>query len=105
MKPRGGLSVHFDNAMFYFKFSHDNERQRIFESDPILIDGKPFIITTWSSSVDRAKEQVLSIPVRTHFSHIPSVLQPMIGIDWLADLVGKKLYVMIYRGQEETCLR
>lgn len=81
-KPGGGLSVHFDNAMFYFKLSRSDERQRILEAYPILIDGKLFIITSWT------KDQVLSIPVWVHFSHILSILQSLIGIDWLAGLVG-----------------
>lgn len=42
-----------------------------------------------SPTVDRARDQVLAIPVWTHFTHIPSVLRPLIGPDWLASLIGK----------------
>lgn len=61
----------------------------VLEEDPILIGGKSFIITIWSASVDMAREHVLSVPIRMHFSKIPSVLQPIVGLDWLASLVGK----------------
>lgn len=52
--PRGGLSVHFDNEIFYFKFLGSYERQCVLDADLILIEGKPFIITTWSPPVDKA---------------------------------------------------
>lgn len=39
--------------------------------------------------MNRAKEQILSILVYARFTHIPSILQPMIGLNWLAGVVGK----------------
>jgi len=54
-KPRGGLSVHYDNYMYFLKFARCEERQRILEADPIIIEGKPFITMTWSPSMDQAK--------------------------------------------------
>lgn len=46
--------------------------------DPTFIRGNPFIVTTWSPSVDYAGEQVLSILFWAYFSHISSVLQPLV---------------------------
>lgn len=85
----------FDNSTFFFKISRSVERQHVLENDPIFIGSKSFIITSWSSSVDRAREKVLSIPVWAHFSKIPSILQLLIGLDWLANLVGKVKCLML----------
>lgn len=38
-KPHGGLCVHFDNSVYFFKFARCDERLRILEADPIIIDG------------------------------------------------------------------
>lgn len=57
-KPGGGLSVHIDNAMYYFKLSHSDEMQHILVSDLIRIAEKPFIIALWNPSVDMEIEQV-----------------------------------------------
>ena len=54
-----------------------------------IVDGRPFIVTPWSPTVACAREQVYSIPVWVYFSQIPSVLQPLIGLNWLACNVGK----------------
>lgn len=78
-------------AIRFWSLKGEWARQRILEADLILIYGKPFIIKTWSPSIDRVKNQVLSILVWTHFSHITSILQPLIGIGWLAGQVGKMI--------------
>lgn len=81
--------MHYDNAMFYFKFLRSDERQRVLEYNQILINGKPIIIAIWSASIYTTKEHVLFVPVRAYFSHILSILQPMFGIDWLISFIGK----------------
>ena len=65
--PKGSLLVHMDNSVYYFKFSRPEERQRILSQHPILIEGKPFIFTTWNPSIERVREQVLSIPIWAYF--------------------------------------
>lgn len=64
------------------------ERECVLEAEPSLIVGKPSIFTTCSMTIDSAREQVLYIHVSTYFSHFPSVLQLLIGLNWLASLVG-----------------
>lgn len=61
----------------------------VLEADHSIIAGKPFIITSWSPLVDKVGEQILSISVYAHFSRITFVLQPMVGLNWLASVVGK----------------
>lgn len=55
-------------------FSRKEERFRVLEADLSVIDGQPFIIILWSPTEDKAKEQILSISVWAHLTHIPSVL-------------------------------
>lgn len=78
------MQVHFDNLMFVFKFSRKEERLRVLEADLSIIAGQSFIITPWSPMVDKAKERILSILVWARFTHIPSVLQLVIGLNRLA---------------------
>lgn len=85
---RGSLQVRIDRSMFFMKFSLPEERLRVLSAEPIIISGKPFIITPWTPTVDKAREQVLSIPVWTYFSHIPSVLQSLPGLNWLSNSIG-----------------
>lgn len=74
--------------MFYFNFSNKNDKLRALETSPLIIEGKPFIVTPWSLTVDKAREQVLSISVWATFTHIPSTFQPLLGLNWLASLIG-----------------
>lgn len=39
--------------------------------------------------MDKTKQQILYIPIWAPFTHIPSVLQAMFGLNWLANIVGK----------------
>ena len=86
---RGGLQVHMDRNLYYFKFSSPDERLRILSSEHAFIRGKPFIVTSWSPTVDSVRDRVLSVPVWTYFSNIPTILQPLIGLDWIANNIGK----------------
>lgn len=70
-------------------FSRPKDHLCVLSADPTFIRGKPFIVTAWSLFIDCTRGQVLSIPVCIYFSRIPSVLQPLIGLDWLASNVGK----------------
>lgn len=72
---KDGLKIHSDNVMFFFNFSILEEHLHILGFNLIFIEGESFIIAQWSHSIYMAKEQVLSIPVWTDFSNIPSVLQ------------------------------
>lgn len=87
-KLKGGLQVQFDNSTFFFKFSIRVERPCVLEAEPTFMEGKHLIITSWSKTIDSARDQVLSIPVWAHFSHILSVLQSLLGLNWIASLVG-----------------
>jgi len=49
--------------MFYFKFANSQDKLNALEFSPLIIEGKPFIITPWRLDVDKAREQVLYIPV------------------------------------------
>jgi hypothetical protein len=86
---QGGLRVKLVDSMYYLLFSSPEERSRVLESEPSFFDGQPFIITPWSATVASAREQVFSIPVWVYFSQIPSALQPLRGLNWLACNVGK----------------
>jgi hypothetical protein len=88
-KLRGNLHVKLIDSMYYLKFSSSEERRQVLDAEPSFVDGRPFIVTPWSSKVACAREQVFSIPVWVYFSQIPSVLQPLIGLNWLACNVGK----------------
>jgi hypothetical protein len=85
----GGLRVKLVDSLYYLLFSSPEERSRVLESEPTFFDGQPFIITPWSPTVATAREQVLSIPVWVYFSQIPSALQPLRGLNWLACNIGK----------------
>jgi hypothetical protein len=88
-KIRGNLHVKLIDTMYYLKFSSSEDRRLVLEAEPSIVDGRPFIVTPWSPTAACAREQVCSIPVWVYFSHIPSVLQPLIGLNWLACNVGK----------------
>lgn len=90
-KLRGGLRVTFVDDMFYLKFSDLEERSRVLESEPSILAGIPFIITSWRPSVDSAREQIFTIPVWAQLTHVPSVLQSLLGLNWLACHIGKLL--------------
>lgn len=75
------------NTMFYYKFKNKEDRFAALEANPIVIEEKPFIIMPWSLRIDKAREQILST-IWPIFIHIPSVLQPLIGLSWLASLIG-----------------
>lgn len=49
---RGGIRVNYVDGMFYFKFTITEEWPRVLEADPPIINGKHFIITVWSPTVD-----------------------------------------------------
>lgn len=85
----GQLRISLVNGMYYMKFSSIAEKHRVLEAAPAIIRGKPFIVTPWHASVDRARDQVLSIPVWAQFNNVPSALQPLIGLNWLVCLIGK----------------
>jgi hypothetical protein len=86
---RGNLRVKLVDSMYFLLFSSPEDRSRVLEAEPSFFDGKPFIITPWSPTVASAREQVLSIPVWVYFSHIPSALQSLLGLNWIACNVGK----------------
>lgn len=52
------------------------------------IDRKVFIIANWSPSVNLVHKQILSILAQAKFSGIPSSLQSLEGLDWLASHNG-----------------
>jgi hypothetical protein len=85
----GGLKVKLVDSLYYLLFSSPEERSRVLESEPTFFDGQPFIITPWSPTIASVREQVFSIPVWVYFSQIPSALQPLLGLNWLACNVGK----------------
>jgi hypothetical protein len=88
-KLRGNLHVKLIDTMYYLKFSSSEERRLVLDAEPSFVEGRPFIVTPWSPTVACAREKVFSIPVWVYFSQIPSVLQPLIGLNWLACNVGK----------------
>lgn len=59
------------------------------EISPLTIEESPIIVTPWNVGIGRSREQILSISVWAIFSLIPSVLQPLIGLNWLASLIGE----------------
>lgn len=73
--------------MFYFKFSNKKDRLTVLEASLINIEGKPFNVMLWSLGVDKARDQILSISVWATFTHIPSILQSLIGLNWLTSLI------------------
>jgi hypothetical protein len=86
---QGGLKVKLVDSLYYILFSSPEERSRVLESEPSFFDGQPFILTPWSPTVASVREQVFSIPVWVYFSQIPSALQPLLGLNWLACNIGK----------------
>jgi hypothetical protein len=86
---QGGLKVKMVDSLYYLLFSSAEERCRVLESEPSFFDGQPFIITPWSPTVASVRDQVFSIPVWVYFSQIPSALQPLLGLNWLACNIGK----------------
>lgn len=87
---KGKLQVQYFNAMFYFEFANKVVKLRALKTNPLIILGKPFIVSPWSFGVDNAREKVLSVSVWTTFTHISSALQPLIGSNWLVSLIGDR---------------
>lgn len=44
-KFRGRLCVQYVDTIYFLKFSNSDDRLHVLEADPIIIEGKPFIIT------------------------------------------------------------
>lgn len=74
---------------FFSSNLQDLIKDNVFLSLTPSLDEVSISLLHLEPAVDRTREQVLSITVWAHFSHIPSILQPMIGLDWLASLVGE----------------
>lgn len=74
--------------MFYFDLYCLYDRTRILESDPFNIFDKVFIITKWTPTIDRAREQVEAIRVWAKQSNIPSLNQTLEGLDWIFTIWG-----------------
>lgn len=68
-------------------FSSFEECQLVLEAS--FFDWKPFIIIPWTPAVASVREHVLSFFVWVYFSHIPSALQPFLGLNFLAYNIGK----------------
>lgn len=68
-KLKCSITMRYGNVLFFFQFTCPKDRQHILEVGPLIIQGKPFIIITWSPLVEPIKAHVLSIPIC-----VPSVL-------------------------------
>lgn len=86
-KLKGSIHLQFLNSFFFFKLGNKEDRLIALDTSPLIIKGKPFIVTSWSVGIDGIRERILSILVKATFTDIPSVLQSLIDLNPPASLI------------------
>jgi hypothetical protein len=88
-KLKGEVDIKSDNENFYFKFSNEQDKMLILQSDPIFIKGKMFIINLWNPTIGCVKASIRKVPIWVHFYKIPTIAWTLMGINWLACHIGR----------------
>lgn len=88
-KLKGSVKVKFDGGLFLFHLTCEEDRIKILRSDPIFIRNKIFIIQQWSPELGKVRGKIKVVPVWLQLSNIPIYAWSHLGINWLANRIGK----------------
>lgn len=93
-KPTCSLEIFSrKNGFFFFKFSTQEECERIFHGGPWLFDGRLIILKKWSESTSLERDLLASIPVWVRFPSLHLKFWSQKVLSKASSLIGKPLYM------------
>ncbi|KAF5198562.1 Dnase i-like superfamily protein [Thalictrum thalictroides] len=90
-KVKGGLEISTDGKLYYFKFSAEEDRQRVLEGGPTFVAGRILVIRPWSEDIYDEKSKITSVPIWVKCYDVPMHLWSDKGFSLIGSKIGKPM--------------
>jgi hypothetical protein len=90
-KLKGTVTVKSDGILFLFNFSCSEDKNKILQCDPIIMNNKLFIIKPYDPAISNVTGTITAVPVWVHLYNLPLYAWSPLGINWLCSHLGKML--------------
>lgn len=82
-----------DNGVFVFRFSCEEDKNRVLESGPWNIGQRPLFLRAWNPKLQMEKMSMRSIPLWVYLPGLPFQYWSTKNLSVIGSVIGRPLYI------------